>query len=721
LSMANTRPKLFKGCNFSEFLLNGLPRETSPPRRRQGAKRCIILITLNDIRLSFGDRVIFGGITWMVPPRSRIGLVGDNGAGKTTLLKTIAGQLELDGGRVDIVDRKNTTLGYLPQDLIELESLDILDFLKNRSGLADLEATLKTCEERVAACPPDDPEHEALLKTYEKAMAAFHARDGYAFEARARQVLHGFGFREGDFGKNCLEFSGGWKMRILLAVILLARPDIMLLDEPTNHLDTESMEWLESYLRDYPGTLLTVSHDRTFLDKTTTSTMELSQGKLTLYKGNYSYYLAEKEKRRLALLKELESQKGEIKRIEEFVERFRYKATKAAQVQSRVKMLEKMERIRAEGTEKTVRISFPACPPSGRDVLIVRGLAKAYGETEVFADVNFTVTRGEKVALVGMNGAGKSTLSRLLSSVETPTAGEVRYGHQVKLSFFSQESAENLSYDRTLLDDINSVPTRCNDQEKRNLLGAFLFSGDDIYKPVAVLSGGEKSRLALLKILMQDANLLILDEPTNHLDMKTREIFQEALLNYSGTVILVSHDRFFLDALVDRVIEIRAGQAFEYKGNYSYFIAKREESLGSAAAAAVGEGAIQGDNSRESKLQRKELRRLEAQERNRRAKTRSALKKELAAVEHAITSREERKGAIEETLCGQEIYREPEKLKTLRRELSSLEKELEQSYARWDSLALRLEAFENSAGESEGGAPGAMADHRPQPPSARLN
>jgi len=611
----------------------------------------------------------------------------------------------LDGGSIDIVDRKNTTLGYLPQDLIELESLNILDFLKNRSGLSDLESTMKICEEQVSSCPPDDPEHEACLKTYEKAVAAFQAKDGYAFEARARRVLHGFGFRDSDFSKNCLEFSGGWKMRILLAVILLARPDIMLLDEPTNHLDTESMEWLESYLRDYPGTLMTVSHDRTFLDKITTQTAELSQGKVILYKGNYSYYLAEKEKRRLALLKEMESQKAEIRKIREFVERFRYKATKAAQVQSRVKMLEKMELVRAEGAEKTVRISFPACPPSGRDVISVRGLCKAYGKAEVFSNLNFTITRGEKVALVGMNGAGKSTLSRLLSSIEAPNAGEVRYGMNVKLSFFSQESAENLNYDRNILEDINSVTTRCNDQEKRNLLGAFLFSGDDIYKPVEVLSGGEKSRLALLKILMQDANLLILDEPTNHLDMKTKEIFQEALLDYSGTVILVSHDRYFLDSLVNRVIEIRDGQAFEYMGNYSYFIAKREESLGNVGTTSGAQTAIPIDNGRESKLQRKELRRLEAEERNRRSKIRSTLKKDLSAIEHAITSLEEKKGTIETTLCNPDIYRDPEKLKTLRQELRSIDGNLEQSYNDWNELTLRMEALEDFAGEDFASSP----------------
>ncbi|OPY09237.1 MAG: putative ABC transporter ATP-binding protein YheS [Syntrophus sp. PtaB.Bin001] len=657
------------------------------------------MISFQNAHLAFGDRVIFDSLNWMIPPRSRVGLVGDNGVGKTTLLRAIIGNLELDSGSINIVDRKNTTLGYLPQDLIELEPLNILDFLKKRTGLFDLEILMKTYEEQVSNCPPNDPEYKNSLKNYEMAVNAFQVKEGYAFDARARQMLHGFGFRDSDFSKKCSEFSGGWKMRILLSVILLSRPDIMLLDEPTNHLDTESMEWLENYLRDYTGTLITVSHDRTFLDKITTQTAELSRGRMTIYKGNYSFYLSEKERRRLALLKEMESQKAEIKKIRDFVERFRYKATKAAQVQSRVKMLEKMEIIQAEGSEKAVRISFPPCPSSGRDVISVRGLSKSYGDAKVFSNVNFTVTRGEKIALVGMNGAGKSTLSRLLSSVEAPSAGDIRYGLNVKLSFFSQESAENLNYSSTILEDINNTPTRCNDQEKRNLLGTFLFSGDDIYKPVAVLSGGEKSRLALLKILLQDANLLILDEPTNHLDMKTRDIFQQALLDYNGTIILVSHDRYFLDRLISRVIEIRNGQTIEYKGNYSYFIAKREEELNNAATLPLTKTFGSADQDIESKHVRKEMRRLEAEERNRRSKMRTALKRNLSTIEQTIMTLEGNKKEIEEILCTPDIYRNPEKLKMFRQELHAIDKKLERSYTEWDDLTLQSEALDNTTGE----------------------
>ena len=535
------------------------------------------MIYLRDISLSFADRKIFEKINWTITDRGRVGLVGDNGTGKTTMLRAILGSVDLDSGSIEIPDRKRVSIGYLPQDLVEMDPIPLLDYLRLKSGIAELEEALKRCEEALSASAADDPDHEKLLKEYETAVTRFQAKDGYAFEAQAKQMHAGFGFREKDFSKNCADFSGGWKMRIMLAVILLSRPDIMLLDEPTNHLDTESLEWLESWLKDYPGTIVAIAHDRVFLDKIVTVIAELANRAITPYRGNYSYYLAEKERRREALKKEMELQRAEIKRIKEFIERFRYKATKSSQVQSRVKMLEKFDLLQEEGSGKTVTIHFPESPRSGKEVLSVRRLAKTYGDLNVFDDVNFTLYRGEKAAVVGINGAGKSTLSRILSGAEAPTAGEVAAGLNVKMAFFSQESAQNLDYQRTIWEEVGAAGTRSNDQQRRNLLGAFLFYGDDVYKPISVLSGGEKSRLALLKILLTDTNLLILDEPTNHLDIKTREIFQNALLNYRGTILIVSHDRYFLDCLVDRVFELRDGICHEYRGNYSYFIEKRRE------------------------------------------------------------------------------------------------------------------------------------------------
>ena len=674
------------------------------------------MIYLRDVSLSFADRKIFDRINWTITDRGRIGLVGDNGTGKTTLLRAILGIVDLDGGSIEIPDRKRATIGYLPQDLVELEPAPLMDYLRRKSGITDLEEAVNRGGEALSQADADDPAHEKLLKEYEAAIARFNARDGYAFDAQAKQVLAGFGFRNSDFTKNCVDFSGGWKMRIMLAVILLSRPDIMLLDEPTNHLDTESLEWLESWLKDYSGTIVTIAHDRVFLDKIVTVIAELANRTITIYKGNYSYYLAEKERRREALKKEMELQRAEIKRIKEFVERFRYKATKASQVQSRVKQLEKFNLLQEEGNGKTVTIRFPESLRSGKEVLTVRHLAKSYGDVTVFHDLNFTLYRGEKSAVVGVNGAGKSTLSRILSGAEAPSAGEVSTGLNVKMAFFSQESAQNLDYKRTIWDEVNAAGTRSNDQERRNLLGAFLFSGDDIYKEISVLSGGEKSRLALLKILLTDTNLLILDEPTNHLDIKTREIFQNALLNYQGTILIVSHDRYFLDCLVGRVFELRDGVCHEYRGNYSYFIEKRREEQSAALAnpsaplspppekPAAGPEVMQeigakAENSRkpeERSRKTKEEKRQEAEERNRISRATSALKQELAETEKRIALIEAKQKETEMILCEPEIYREPERIKLLNQELRAISTELEDLYYTWNDLTVRIEALEES-------------------------
>jgi ATP-binding cassette subfamily F protein 3 len=656
------------------------------------------VININNISLSFADRKIFDGITLLIPDKSRIGLVGDNGTGKTTLLKAIMGMVDLDQGAIEIPNRKNRTIGYLPQDLVELEPLPLIDYLRIKSGLAEIEQALKNDEKRMSLCDPSSDEYLTILKNYEIAAARFQAREGYRFEAKAKQILSGFGFRERDFSRNCTEFSGGWKMRILIALILLSAPDIMLLDEPTNHLDTESMEWLERYLKDYPGTILTIAHDRVFLDKIVNQIVELSNHRLTVYKGNYSYYLAEKERRLEALKKQMALQRAEIKKTQEFIERFRFKSTKAKQVQSRLKMLERFEIVELEKGEKRVHIRFPEAPKSGREVVAARQISKNYGDLDVFRAIDLTIHRGEKIALVGVNGAGKSTLARIMSGMEDPSSGQVQYGLNVSLAFFSQESAQNLDYRRSVWDEVRLTGTRSNDQERRNLLGAFLFSGDDVYKEISVLSGGEKSRLALLKILLQDSNLLILDEPTNHLDLKTKDIFQNALLSYTGTVVIVSHDRFFLDRLVHRVIEIRDGQRHEYLGNYSYFIQKRNEM---AQADAGSENAHNAENGPQSgapdlsstkkPFKTKEEKRLEAQERNRLSRITRDLKNELTVMEDRIARMEEKKAETESVLCAPDIHREPHKIKQLNKELADITRELEPLYAAWDRMTAGME------------------------------
>jgi ATP-binding cassette subfamily F protein 3 len=646
----------------------------------------LLLIYFRNVNLSFLEKKLFDNINWTIHSRSRIGLVGENGTGKTTLFRALLDQVHLDSGTIEIPDRKHKTIGYLPQDLVELESVNLIEFLKQKSGIAALEESIKDLEHKISQVKQNTSEYSKLSQQYSDALAHFAAMDGYAFEARAKQVLKGFGFKEDDFARDCTLFSGGWKMRILLTSILLARPDIMLLDEPTNHLDTESMEWLESYLKDYPGTIIVISHDRFFLDKIALQIAELSACHIHIYKGNYSHYLSQKEIRHAALKKEMDLQKAQIKRIEEFVERFRYKATKAAQVQSRIKMLEKFSAVTLEAKTKSVAMKFPEGKKSAKEVVKTIDLGHSYGSLNVFNNLNFTLFRGDKVAFVGVNGSGKSTLSRLLSLSEQPSRGSVKYGDSVNMAFFSQESSQNLNYENTIREEIDSVPTHASDQEKRNLLGSFLFSGDDIFKSISVLSGGEKSRLALLKIMLLDTNFLILDEPTNHLDLKTKDIFQNALVNYHGTVAIVSHDRYFLDNLVNKVFELKDGTINDYHGNYSYFIEKRNQ-----AVTPTGDENISQPLLKDQAFKTKERKRLEAEERNKTYKIRAAFEKDLSSVEKKIASLEAKKSGHETSLCDPQTHRDSVKIKTITLELKDINAELERSYNIWTELHSKLE------------------------------
>jgi ATP-binding cassette, subfamily F, member 3 len=652
------------------------------------------VIYLRNVSLSFLDIKLFDNINWTIHPKSRIGLVGDNGTGKTTLFRVILEQVHLDSGLIDIPNRKQIKIGYLPQDLVELEPIDLIDFLRDKSGIAALEGSIKSLEQQMSQIKQHSEEYGRVAKTYAAEVARYNALDGYSFEARAKQILKGFGFKESDFTRNCAFFSGGWKMRILLTSILLSQTDIMLLDEPTNHLDTESMEWLESYLRSFAGTIIVISHDRFFLDKITTQIAELASCHIHIYKGNYSFYLREKERRHAALKKEQELQKAQIKKIEEFVERFRYKATKASQVQSRVKMLEKFAAITLEAKTKSVKMKFPEGKKSAREVVRVLDLSHGYGDLNVLKNINFTLLRGDKVAFVGVNGSGKSTLSRLLSKTEEPVSGTVKYGENVNMAFFSQESSQNLDYANTIREEVDLIQTRADDQTKRNLLGAFLFSGDDIFKSISVLSGGEKSRLALLKIMLLDTNFLILDEPTNHLDLKTKDIFQDALINYHGTVAIVSHDRYFLDNLVNKVFELKNGAINFYDGNYSYFIEKRSESSNAT------EENKSGQPDKEQALKSKEKRRLEAEERNILAKTKNVWKKELAAIELKIQLLETKKGDNEAILCDPKTHKDADRIKTINKELKNINVELDNCYNVWTELHSKLEQCDPANSEN---------------------
>jgi ATP-binding cassette subfamily F protein 3 len=659
------------------------------------------MISLQNIGLTYNDKKIFAHISWLITEKSRIGLVGANGAGKTTLFRAIKGETPLDSGSIEIP--KNKRIGYLPQDLVELDPLPVQDYLKRRTGQEELEKNIKNYEAKIASNDYRQTEYETILKKFDAASEAFRIQDGYGFDGRARRILKGLGFANDDYSKNCREFSGGWKMRIFLAVILLANPEIMLLDEPTNHLDTESMEWLENYLKNYGGTLLTISHDHMFLDKMVNQIAELGRGKICIYKGNYSYYLREKELKTIALQKQRELQKVEIKRIQTYIDRFRAKASKASEVQSRIKQLAKFALLPEQENSKKVHFRFPQAQRSGKEVIIVRDLAKTYGQKQVFSGINFTIYRGEKIALLGINGAGKSTLVRILAQNEKPSQGSLQLGYQVKLAFFSQESQQNVTYEHTIWEEVCALNSPSTDLEKRNLLGAFLFSGPDIHKPVAILSGGEKSRLALIKILLQDSNCLILDEPTNHLDLKTKDIFQNALQHYSGTIVLVSHDRYFLDQLVQRIFEIRDNGLHEYTGNYSYFVQKREREI---AAAAIQEKENTPDPNHSQAVaepvggkrvfKSKEQRRQEAEARNRQGKIKRELKKELPALEVEIAELEKLKTRNQLLLCDPEVLKESKRIKPLMLELNMATPRLAELYRRWEELTRQLEKVDTT-------------------------
>ena len=651
------------------------------------------MIEIKDLKVNFGEQTVLSGINWFITPKSRIGLVGENGAGKTTLLRVLAGEADYDG---TINMPKGHTVGYLPQDLVAVKDMPLLDYLKERAGLTEISAELEECEHQMSGLSEDAPELRSLLSAHERLQREFEAKGGFAFDIEAKQVMRGLGFApEIDAPRLTSEFSGGWKMRIALAALLLSHSDILLLDEPTNHLDTESMEWLESWLRDYRGTIIAVSHDRRFLDNMVTTVAELADGTINLYSCGYEKFLTEREERRARLEAEWEQQKEKIDEIQRFVERFRYKASKARQVQSRIKQLEKMEITEVDGPSKAVNFKFPESPRSGREVIKAKGLKKQYGNHVVFSDVDLVIERGQRTALVGVNGAGKSTLMRLLNHGEEPTEGTVELGLNVKKAYFSQESSKNLDYSRTIWQEVNNTGSKMLEGEKRSLLGAFLFSGDEIYKPVSVLSGGEKSRLGLLKMLLSESNLLILDEPTNHLDYSTKELFQRALLQYGGTVLIVSHDRAFLDDLVDRVIEIRDGRLYDYPGNYSWFIEKRSrqgEPEPYANAAAVHSGAQQeAKNDAKGDSKTKEQKRAEAEERNRLYRAKKDHTARLAACEKEIEDGEARKTEINELLCSPAVLSDSGQVQSLMKELKENGDSLKALYSEWEELSIIIE------------------------------
>jgi ATP-binding cassette subfamily F protein 3 len=634
----------------------------------------------------FGHKLLFEKVDWQITPGERTGLVGGNGTGKSTLLRILAGLDSLDDGTIE--QAGNMSFGYLPQDGLQLRGRSVFEeCLSAFDTTRALEHTMRGLHAKVAELDPESPEYLSVTEQLSRAEAEFQAQDGYTMEARVGIVLSGLGFSKDDWARKTEEFSGGWQMRIALAKLLLAKPQLLLLDEPTNHLDLEARNWLEDYLHSYPYAYILISHDRFFLDVATDKIVELWNKRLYAYTGNYEKYLQQKAERQAQLEAAYAHQREHIEHLEAFITRFRAQATKARQVQSRVKELERIERIELPPQETAIHFSFPQPPPSGRIVVQAEQVAKSYGEKRVFTGVNFTIERGERVALVGPNGAGKSTLIRLLSAMDFPSEGEIKLGHNVVLQYFAQDQYKELDADARMLDDLGRSAPKISQTELRSLLGCFLFSGDDVYKSLGVLSGGERNRYALARLLVSPANFLLLDEPTNHLDMRAKDVLLEALRGFSGTVVFVSHDRAFIDALATRVFEVREGAVHVYTGNYEDYLWQiSREQIESATHPAVAQAAQNGNavspasetTVTESLSTGKRINPIRLRQMQARCAT---LEEEIPRLEAAIFTAEQEMA----------IFISAEQYQTLDAQVRNLRAEHDEHMAEWETLMQQLE------------------------------
>jgi ATP-binding cassette subfamily F protein 3 len=539
------------------------------------------MIQLSGAGKRFGHKLLFENADWLITPRDRIGLVGGNGTGKSTLMKVLAGMDTFDYG--GLVIAKGTSAGYLPQDGLTLSGRSVFaECMSVFDDLRAMETELESLTHSMAELDHTSAEYSAVADRYHRVEHEFRTRDGYSIEAEVGRVLMGLGFGKDDWPRLTDEFSGGWQMRLALAKLLLQQPNLLLLDEPTNHLDLEARNWLEEYLQNYPNAFVLISHDRYFLDVTVNKIAEIWNKRFWFYTGNYDKFLSQKTQRNEQLQAAYRNQRDRIEQLEVFINRFRYQATKAKQVQSRIKELEKIERIEIPPEEKTIHFSFPQPKPSGRIVAEFEGVAKTYpgknggADKEVFRNVDFMIERGDRIALVGVNGAGKSTLIKLLAGTEQVTRGEYRLGHNVEADYFAQDQYKELDPDARILDDLGAASPRSGETELRSLLGCFLFSEDDVFKKIGVLSGGERGRYALLRLLLHPANFLLLDEPTNHLDLRAKDVLLDALMKYTGTVVFVSHDRYFIDKLATRVFEVGGGKVEVFPGNYEDYLWRKQ-------------------------------------------------------------------------------------------------------------------------------------------------
>jgi ATP-binding cassette subfamily F protein 3 len=636
------------------------------------------MLQLSGAGKRFGPRLLFEGVDWLVTPNDRVGLVGANGTGKSTLLKILAGTETLDAGAR--TGTRGLTAGYLPQDGLELSGRTV--FAECLSVFADLramEAELGTLTRRMAELDPAGAEYQEVAERFHRVDSEFRARDGYALEAQVGAVLTGLGFRTEDWQRRTEEFSGGWQMRVALAKLLLEKPNLLLLDEPTNHLDLEARNWLEAYLGSYPYAYVLVSHDRYFLDVTVRKIAELWNSKLHFYTGGYERYIAQRNERRAQLQAAYKNQQDRIRQLEAFINRFRYQATKAKQVQSRIKELEKIEYIEVPPEEKAVHFSFPQPKASGRIVAEFRDVAKSYGERQVFEGVNVIIERGDRVALVGVNGAGKSTFIKILAGEEPVSAGSFELGHNVQTDYFAQDQYKEMDPEVRLLDELSGITPMTPLVELRSLLGCFLFSEDDVFKKIGVLSGGERNRFALARLLLKPSNFLLLDEPTNHLDLRAKDVLLEALRGYTGTVVFVSHDRYFIDKLATRVIEIADGCVNVFPGNYEDYVWRKEAMA--AAPAEAEESAPAAEPAPEVVEEAARPKRLNPIRLRQLTERRDAIEEEVARLETEIAGYE---AALADYKSAEETIRLGKLREERRAEMEALE-------AEWEEVSRQIE------------------------------
>ena len=590
------------------------------------------VLAIKKLRVEFGARVIFKDLSFTVMPKERISFAGHNGAGKSTLMKCIGGALEANGG--EISKAKDCKVGYLPQEGIHIKDISLWDETESAFGEAKtIQDRIDTLSEQLSTMDSSSEEYLELLYEIGDLDIALEHLDPNTIKPRVESVLLGLGFKQSDFTRDCAEFSGGWQMRIAMAKLFLQEPAVLLLDEPTNHLDIDSQTWMEQYLLNYSGAIIIISHDLALLDALTKRTIAFAHGKAEEYAGNYSYYLTESKLRKEIKIKAYHAQRKEIEKTKQFIERFRAKASKATQAQSRIKQLEKVELIVLEQDDAVMNFTFPKPPPSGQSVAKLEDASKAYGDLNIFSGFDFEVERGERLAIVGPNGAGKSTFCRLITGQEDPDSGAYLPGQKTAISFFSQNHADELDPNKSVIETCEAVASTKNAPLVRNILGCFLFRGDDVFKKVGVLSGGERSRVALVCMLIQPANFLILDEPTNHLDVQSQAVLQSALAEYPGAYLIVSHNRSFLDPIVTKTLEFRPGESPQvYHGNVTYYLDKKAEEKAttkgtnkgddrssakptlSSLASSSAPAAVKGP-----KLSRKEQRKLEALERQKRS------------------------------------------------------------------------------------------------------